>query len=122
MRAVVGACVSARLPVIGSWVTSQQPDNTTMGAGRLAAFNPSDANAVAAVTRIIVPIFSDHGQEDRAMPVDDVRERARRRLPGHPPDRRWRRPRCDDASEHEPLESESRTWIPERLQERRISP
>lgn len=123
MRRVVGAYVSARLPVIGSWVTSQQLDNATMEAGRLAGFNPSDANTAAAVARITVPIFLAHGQEDRNIPVDDVRELARAAgaratlliVDGADHDAMMRH-------EHEPLESALRTWILDRLQEGRVSP
>lgn len=69
LEAAVDSYVAHYVPVIGSLYTSEQLKKVAVEAGRLASFDPSDADTAAAARRTRAAILLLHGNRDEQVPA-----------------------------------------------------
>jgi alpha-beta hydrolase superfamily lysophospholipase len=73
LRDVVPGYVNHYLPLVGRLIPSTTVDNAVTRAGELAGFDADDADSVAAMAGLRVPVLLVHGGNDRKIPLSHAR-------------------------------------------------
>ncbi len=73
LRDIVPIYTRKYVPVVGGWVSDRDIQSAVDEAGRIAGFDPDEADNLAAIARTRAPVLLVHGLADRHIPPDHAR-------------------------------------------------